>query len=369
MTTNGAPASDEIEVSLFGPGYGESILIHIGAGEWVAVDCCRDQHSGDMPALAYLESLGLGPSVIVLLVATHWHDDHVRGISELYAEATNAAFACPVALKDREFLAVLKAPHRRNIDRASVGLTSGVREMRTVFDEVERRKSDGMPASVRWALQDRTLYARDSVVARANVLALSPSDEAVRLAIEQMKAFLEVGADKKRRVRTKKNEASAALWISVGSTSVLLGADLENTRNPLTGWTAAIHQLATQLEGSAELYKVAHHGSTNAHHDDIWSELLCAAPIAVLAPWQLADGALPTDDDLDRLCQLAGSVYVSAPAEGSRSELPGIGLAGEVTIAAQSRPGRITARRPILGEGAWTVRYAPPAYEALHSMA
>jgi len=38
---------DEIEVSVFGPGYGESILVHLGAGKWVIVDSCRDNKTGE----------------------------------------------------------------------------------------------------------------------------------------------------------------------------------------------------------------------------------------------------------------------------------------------------------------------------------
>jgi len=33
------PEKDEIEVSIFGPGYGECIVIHIGNNEWVVIDC------------------------------------------------------------------------------------------------------------------------------------------------------------------------------------------------------------------------------------------------------------------------------------------------------------------------------------------
>ena len=32
MGMGGAPAGDEFEITLFGPGYGESILLHIGDG-------------------------------------------------------------------------------------------------------------------------------------------------------------------------------------------------------------------------------------------------------------------------------------------------------------------------------------------------
>ena len=40
------PASDVFEVSIFGPGKGESIVVHIGNGRWIVVDSCRDQITG-----------------------------------------------------------------------------------------------------------------------------------------------------------------------------------------------------------------------------------------------------------------------------------------------------------------------------------
>jgi len=32
---------DELEVSVFGPGYGESLAIHLGLGSWIIIDSCR----------------------------------------------------------------------------------------------------------------------------------------------------------------------------------------------------------------------------------------------------------------------------------------------------------------------------------------
>ena len=34
------PGEDEFEVVLLGPGYGESIVLHVGYGGWIIVDSC-----------------------------------------------------------------------------------------------------------------------------------------------------------------------------------------------------------------------------------------------------------------------------------------------------------------------------------------
>ena len=77
------PDSDQIEVSLFGPGYGECVVLHVGDGAWVIVDSCIDQDDNPV-ALKYLNEIGIDLAQNVnLIVATHWHDDHIRGLGRL----------------------------------------------------------------------------------------------------------------------------------------------------------------------------------------------------------------------------------------------------------------------------------------------
>jgi glyoxylase-like metal-dependent hydrolase (beta-lactamase superfamily II) len=74
------PLRDEAEVSVFGPGFGECVVVHIGRGEWVVVDSCLDAESGRPVALEYLKQLGVDVATQVsLVIATHWHDDHIWG--------------------------------------------------------------------------------------------------------------------------------------------------------------------------------------------------------------------------------------------------------------------------------------------------
>ena len=63
------PELDVIEVSLFGPGYGECVVLHLGAGEWVIVDSCLDHRTGQPATLVYLSSLGIDPAVAVKVVS------------------------------------------------------------------------------------------------------------------------------------------------------------------------------------------------------------------------------------------------------------------------------------------------------------
>ena len=77
------PDSDEFEFTLIGPGYGESIILHLGGGVWVLVDSNVDK-DGNPGSLQYLESIGCDPAQsVALIVASHWHDDHIRGMEKM----------------------------------------------------------------------------------------------------------------------------------------------------------------------------------------------------------------------------------------------------------------------------------------------
>jgi glyoxylase-like metal-dependent hydrolase (beta-lactamase superfamily II) len=106
------PAADVFEVSVFGPGKGESVVVHLGASRWIVVDSCRDQRSGEVAALEYLRGIGVNLATDVLaIVATHAHDDHFAGIADIVESCDAAIIITSQALANREFLALVEADH------------------------------------------------------------------------------------------------------------------------------------------------------------------------------------------------------------------------------------------------------------------
>lgn len=93
------PENDELEITLFGSGYGESVVVHIGDGKWIIVDSSINRDTRKPAALEYLEGIDVDVSSQVKgVVVTHWHDDHIRGISEIAKKCSSAKFCISAAL-------------------------------------------------------------------------------------------------------------------------------------------------------------------------------------------------------------------------------------------------------------------------------
>src|SRR4051794_37102599 len=75
-------AENRLHVIVFGPGYGESIAVHIPDGGWLICDSLSGtgRTAGFVPAV---ELLGQREEPAAMLVLTHPHDDHVAGFDRL----------------------------------------------------------------------------------------------------------------------------------------------------------------------------------------------------------------------------------------------------------------------------------------------
>jgi hypothetical protein len=292
------PDPGELEVSLFGPGYGEGIALHLGGGRWMIVDSCVDANTNRAAPLAYLEAIGVDPAKDVSAVlATHWHDDHVRGLGEVLDACETATFFCSVALRSDEFLELTQAKVL-----GAERTTSGVREFSRMLGTVRERKAAGISTAGPAFLLENTVVDRGEY---CDVTALSPSSAAVERAMAAVSAMLPERRRPHLRVAApSKNEGSVALWMSGQAGCALLAADLEREVSDDRGWGAVL-ALSPAATGRAGLANVAHHGSESSHDQRAWDELLEGEPQAFLTPWSRGARTLPTETDRDRLKGLA----------------------------------------------------------------
>lgn len=314
-------------------------MVHLGQGEWMIVDSCARKNF--QPALSYLRAIGVEPeNAVKLVVATHWHDDHVRGIAQVLTVCREAFFVCSGAMESDEIFDGIAAlpPEGR-------GLASGVKEMREVLELLAR--GDRPWPQARYAIQDRLLYRR-TVGIKCEVLAASPRDEAVQEALTEIATLITMGGRDRVR-RPERNDGAVALWVEVGGVTMLLGSDLQE--DPGGGWTAIV-KAHGGTGRRAEIFKVPHHGSSNGHLEQVWKKLLRRRPHAVLCPHCNGRNIIPTDADLKRICERSTKVHITSHRDrGLRM------LGGHLMRPKFDGFGSVTLRRGLGGRARWKVYY------------
>ena len=289
------PARDELEITLLGPGYGESIVLHTGDGSWIIVDSCIDNR-GDPRALGYLESIGVDPSQAVgLIVATHWHDDHIRGMSRLVEVCDRAVFSCAAALCTKEFLAAVRVWGGRHVTPDG----SGVREIHDVLTKLNSRARQPV-----FALANRLIHSQGG----CQIWSLSPGDRDFRNFLNSVGTlYPDAGQTKTRIPSVSPNEVAIVVWIGVGDTNILLGSDSEKR-----AWLEILQN--RKPIGNASVFKIPHHGSADAHEDRVWKQMLDPEPFAVLTPWRRGGRVLPTRQDVRRILTQTGNAFATSNA-------------------------------------------------------
>lgn len=318
MSRSTPPAGDEFEISVIGPGRGECLILHLGGNEWCVVDSCIPRGFSEPAAFEYLNGFQNDALAgVKLIVATHWHDDHIRGLADLVRRVPNASFFCSAAINSGNFFALAGTA------TAAIQGNSGIEEFAAILGLIAERaptKRTSRLASPKWVTENRNLLelppnGRPFPVC---ITALSPSDGTIRLALEELARLLPEAGQKQRRITNRSpNHSSVVLWIEVGPLRALLGADLEHTGNEGEGWLAVLQCHDGRREAqSASFFKVPHHGSANADCPHVWLRMLVDNPIAVVTPYNGGARPLPQPPDITRLKKRTNSLYCTAAGPG-----------------------------------------------------
>jgi len=308
------PDQNKIQVIIFGPGFGECILIHIGDHGWIIIDSCLND-SKEPAGLAYLSSIGVDVEKnIKLIVATHWHDDHIKGLFKTLEVAKSANFAMSSAMNHKEFLAFLIAYDRQPNMKIGRGGTEIIKCLRLITSRGKVPK---------FVVQDRLIESWDagqiSHGKRVELLALSPSDAQLADTLTDANKFLKdnnVGNSaksmpKKRISSENKNHLSIAALLIVGDVGILLGADVEERNQENYGWKNIVENRKGRIPNPF-IFKVAHHGSQGAHLDQVWDDFLEDRPISIVTPWKLGGNFLPKDEDIERIKGRSSIAYITS---------------------------------------------------------
>jgi beta-lactamase superfamily II metal-dependent hydrolase len=279
-----APASDEIEVSIFGPGVGECIVFHAGLDEWYIVDSCLNPDTKQPIALEYLQQLGVDYKTQVKgIFITHFHSDHVMGIAKLIEECVSSELFFSHALAELPAF-MLACMHLESTSAISTPLSKTFAEFAKCIATL---KAHNRPFSRVNA--GRTIFNKTNPLVR-KLICLSPSNVSVEMANAKLASLNDPASKLMPGISqcTTENLNAIAIHLSLGDVSVLLGSDLEEHHgNAEVGWSAVIsggYYESNEIPKS-HVFKVPHHGSITGHHDQVWSDLLESKPVSVLTTY------------------------------------------------------------------------------------
>jgi len=288
-------------------------VLCLGYRRWFIIDSCLCPETKKPIALSYLQGLGVDASRDVIgILITHWHSDHIAGAYELLKACSKAKLHCSSALMSREAISIASLYKKDIFSNTDIEIREFSQIIKFLFETKDRERL--VLVKNRHAFFDY----RQEVSTR--LVALSPSDVATTQAIAKLATLKIKEGDQRVRniVPESENLNAVALHFTFGNLSIVLGADLEETGNPQTGWSAIFNSnIISELSlPVASLFKVSHHGSQTGHHDKIWQELLTEKPLSITTPYSRSH--LPKTENIIRLKALSSCFLVTRDSKVSK---------------------------------------------------
>jgi hypothetical protein len=295
------PGRDQLEVSVFGPGKGECIVLKpADADEWIVIDSHRVLDGGTPRPVAewYFDKIGVSPANVYGLLLTHWHEDHTAGAGDLLRRYWRPGFTVglPWIIMREDVEAMLVA---RSGGQETARTTSDVFDVISFLDS---KKSHGMPAVLLSAL----VHLPPSQ-AGWSLKVLSPvASQGLAASIAMNKA---IKGDEKTRF--DENRCAAAMLFDSGVARAVLMSDVPRGQ---TGW-GAILRLGIDL--SCDIVKAGHHGSKTALLENAWEVFGKGSGRLRVAvtPYPCSHGSLPRERELRQIARFAQTIHVTAAAE------------------------------------------------------
>lgn len=313
------PNEDEFELTFFGPGFGESIVLHIPGIGWGVVDSCifRIDKETFVPPLEYLNFLKIENLAFIAL--THPHEDHYKGMDDIiYHYLGRIDRVCRYAGEGVRELKVY-------LQNRGVKGTPGIASLASVFKAFKKAQEHGS--------DPRRLAAKTQIIPRQSViinnksleveaLSLSPLPEDEELYVNILRGALpELNKPFQEILEREHNLISSAIWISFGELKVILASDVEKGRNSRSGWRGIVLSVDSP-DLSVQALKVAHHGSVDAYYQKAWNQYCKLGKVtSILTPFIKATQPIPAQEDFDRISNhskyigLTGHISYLRPVE------------------------------------------------------
>lgn len=350
------PGDEEFELSIFGQGFGECLIIHLGFGKWMVIDSCLASDKKNSIAVEYFDRLGVNiETQVEILVVTHWHADHIRGAANLFRRAKTAKLICSGALRMKEFFQLLAAAGESKL----VSEANAAGEFKELLEIKKSRADNSQPKQTpgpdTWAQEGSPIF--DCNKTGLFVRALSPSTQTLT---DSASIFLKLLPSVNQPVLevpyVTPNDQSVVMEIVSQNVKVLLGADLENTTDRSRGWNAVV-DYKFKHNGVHAVFKVPHHCSEGADNSEVWDKMLSGDVIAAMTPFKNGRVSLPKDTDVTRTKSRTANSFISSwpitrtpdnRASGVQRTIREVAITHE-SLAKQ--PGQIRIRTHLLSAG------------------
>ena len=348
------PALNEAEVTLIGgtTGFGETIIIHIGNGIWAVVDSCTNPINGECVALSYLKEIGVRvDEQLFYVVCTHWHEDHILGLSKLIDACSNKTVLALSCADDREKF-IYEMMEKCNY----TGKSSKLTELR---DTINKANEKGI--KIKRVEQDKMIFNKNGT----ECFALSPSsteiekfnkelanaqeklhkvvgqvaqlkkidqasiEEASNVEEEIFGSFEDLIVEKldvetssveevddllkyKDAKKVEVNDRCVAMLLKIKGHNVILGADLEHDqkRSPDGGWQS-VSDCECMDSIVANLYKIPHHGSETGYYEYFLQKHIKPDAVSKLTSWIIGSNVLPKAVMLRKYYGHSKNLYVT----------------------------------------------------------
>jgi beta-lactamase superfamily II metal-dependent hydrolase len=298
------PNVNEVEITVIGTGggYGESIVVKTGISSWIIIDSCINPSTKEPLATQYLQNIGVDLNDVKLVICTHWHNDHIRGISKVLQQCENAEFCFSDVHDLQKFLYLCELDHTKT-EKGSISSTN---EFAKCLQIVSSRNQYTLSANFNTIVfceknqMDFVLYA------------LSPSPKTVNdFKHEISQLITDFGESNIAMPNNSPNDKSVALLLTFGDHSVLLGADLEQGNCENTGWRHILRKCNLVGNNKANLYKIPHHGSHNGYLGEIFEVLVNNDSILKMTPFNKS--GLPRDEMINLYKTHSNTIYSTSP--------------------------------------------------------
>jgi len=266
-----------IEVSIFGggAGYGESILVKI-SNEYFVIDSFQNPRTSKSFLIDYFREQDINCEIDVkLVISTHWHDDHFKGLADILSLCKSAEFYCSDCISTDEFKNIYSFGELAPI-------ISPTKEISKIINVLTENKK-----CINSLKAEQLVYKNQINGVELKIYALSPNDFAITKARIQISASLtNMTEDRVLPKAPSPNDASIVLFFEYGDICFLLGGDLPYNNDNRQGWKNIIEKSMSYKNKKSSIFKVSHHGSQTSYNADIWNKLLLTQPIACLTPYK-----------------------------------------------------------------------------------